>query len=105
MDDPTCPPIIYIMFICTILFCFLSLINVFYLMWCYWERKSSVARLRDRSFQRQEAVEPDESEKEVLITFPAEVWVSPNGKEIPHFFVLRCIDPYHAHLGRNLQLL
>ena len=49
-------------------------------LWCFWERKSSVARLRDLSFRRQEAAEPDEVEKEVLITFLAEVWVSPNGK-------------------------
>ncbi len=44
------------------------------------KRKSSVAHLRDLSFRRQEAVEPDETEKEVLITFLVEVWVSPNGK-------------------------
>ena len=50
MDDPTCPPIIYIMFICTILVFVLLLINVCYLMWCFWERKSSVERLRDLSF-------------------------------------------------------
>ena len=81
MNDPTCPPIIYIMVICTILFFCMLLINVCYLMWCYWERKSSVARLRDLSFRRQEAVEADEVEQEVLITFFfAEVRVSPNGK-------------------------
>ena len=67
------------MFICTVLFFFLLLINVCYLMWCYWERKSSVARLRDLSFRRQDAVEPDGTESDVLVTFPAEVWVSPNG--------------------------
>jgi hypothetical protein len=41
-------------------------------MLCYWERKSSVARLRDLNFRRQEALEPDGTEKEVTITFPAE---------------------------------
>ena len=44
------------------------------------KRKSSVACLRDLSFRRQEAVEPDEVETEVLVTFLVEVGVSPNGK-------------------------
>ena len=73
MDDPTCPPIIYLMFMCTILLLFLLLISVCYLMLCYWERKSSVARLRDLHLRRQEAVELDGIEKEVTITFLAEV--------------------------------
>ena len=71
-------------------------------MWCYWERKSSVARLRDLSFRRREAVEPDEVEKEVLITFPAGF---PKRKEIPHFFVLWRTQVDHSHLEGNLQLL
>ena len=105
MDDPTCPPIIYLMFMCTILLFFLLLINVCYLMWCYWERKSSVARLRDLSFRRQEAVELDGTEKEVTITFLADVWVSPNGKRYHMSSSCGALSLTTPILQRNLQLL
>jgi len=80
MDGPICPPIIYCMFICTILFFLLWMINVCYLIWYYWDRKSSAARLRDLSFQQHGPVLVKRTEKEVDITFPSEVWISPNGK-------------------------
>ncbi len=52
-----------------------------FLVWCYYDRKSTVAHLRTLCGQQCDQV-PDEGTEhdEVNITFPSEVWILPNGK-------------------------
>ena len=80
IDGPACPPIILIVFICTILF-FLLAINLSFLVWYWYDKKSTAARLltlRDR--QCDSAPIEGDAPVEVLITFPPEVWISPHEK-------------------------
>ncbi len=69
IDGPTCPPIIYCMFICTVLFFLMLTINVCYLVWCCYNRKSSAARLRDVCDQQRGSAPVEGTESKVNITF------------------------------------
>ena len=103
IDGIACPPLIFIMFICTILLFLLLAINLSFLVWPWYDKKSTVARLRAlRDKQCDPAPVEGVAPTEVLTAFPADFT---SWEEIPHFTVMLFLDFDGAYPEGTLQLL